>query len=937
MRLSQAGLEAENEAMSTCRVSAACVFTLVAFAVLAGIPCRGAESPKPRTVVGSSGVTLTVEPLADEYFDKAVEVRFKYTVKNGLPDGTAVVTMLNTDSGVEIVKSVPILLTEGEHRALAVWGKGAQDGGRLPELDEKPGDSRKVDVDADIEALFGKDDTKPAAPLSDRSDELPDGLYIPQVTLKDAAGGVLAELRFSSDEVKHMTVSGKAARKIGGATMDAKVASMQAWLAELRSLEAKARAAGADTSLPHLMVVALSQTAQTDKTYVAAKRYNVVLENYHYASGQVPKIRRQFEDLIRDPKSGVSADIIPRPKGRMTVKNGYFYAGDKPVFMAGYCMFALWLDLETIRELGFNLIHVSTSPDCIFPESEAPSRKLRVADYNDGTKCGAVEFLDACERLGMKVDFGLTTGGLPAWFWKKHPEAYLPHQHGASVAGMISYDIENPDALKLIERFYDAALTEIAGHPALNSFWLANEPSIINMSPYSAELFREYLEAKYLTVEKLNRAWGTSHASFADVKIRWGQKFGGDTPAAGIDFWWFNLGRLTHHFEWLQQLVRKHDPEVPCEYKLNNLQMGWFCPSPNVDQEGVTDISQIAGMDSGHLPFAKPYYDWLRSLSPEKPVVNLEAKIGGARTKLDFWKGVLSLGLAGIDWWCWHPKDLFSEGMCKTVSLHEGALAIYNIQRLFPQVMAFHQFPRSPFAVLYPDPVLPRAGQYFQVHTPVVNALTAMGYALDYVTEKRVEAGRLDAYRIVVLPAADWIKNGTFRRVEAFVRNGGTAVAIGTLPAHDEMGLPRDLGWLKTPASAKPYFGDPTNGVVYACGKGKVFVIPAAARDLDTKALLSQLIEIARQELPPQPVMISPTSGSESRTIPWKNAQGKDVFLTYVLNDWPCEGGERALEPRYNVTMKEGVDLITGEKIDPARFATPAPGVRLIEWTPASK
>jgi hypothetical protein len=531
------------------------------------------------------------------------------------------------------------------------------------------------------------------------------------------------------------------------------------------------------------------------------------------------------------------------------------------------------------------------------------------------------KLLDQCAELGIKVDLGLGVNP-PDWFFVRYPEARLK---GASVAGMINYDIENPDALKWIESYLDAAMAQIAGHPALNCVWLANEPSYLNLGPHSQELFRYHVMGKYQTVEKLNEAWGTKHASFNDVKITWG----GSSPAQ-IDFWWFNLGRLTKHFEWLAQLVRKHDPELPTAYKLNNLQMGWFCPSPNVDQEGVSDLTELIGMDSGALAFAKPYYDWLRSLSPEKPVVNLEFKAGGGTSSWSFWKGVLSLGLAGIDWWCWHPKATFSSAISYTAALHGGALATYHIQRLFPQVMAFHKFPRSPFVVLYPDPVLPRSRSYMAVEAPTAEALWWMGYAVDYATEKRVAAGRLGQYlyKIIVLPAADFIKDETFKRVEDFVRKGGVAVAIGDLPAHDPMGRPRELGWLKAPAEAKPAFADLPNSVVYDCGKGKIWMIPAG----DPKTLMPRLDEIARQELPPQPVVIR---NAENRTIPWKNAQGKDVFLTYLINEW--HGGGYAVEPRFNVPMKSGVDLITGEAVTPEKIMLKPSDVRLIEWTPDAK
>ena len=744
----------------------------------------------------------------------------------------------------------------------------------------------------------------------------------PLTRLKAALPCLLAEQRHSSDEINFMRATGKISRKLSRDVVVAKADEIRKWLGELKTLEAKARNAGADTSLPGLMITAMEKTVEMLPGHIGHLFYDLVIDNHAYCEKQVPRTRAQLESLVADPASGGTADIFPRPKARLTFKDGYFQDGDRPVFLLGQCMFSLWPDLKLMRKMNFNLVHIGEAVDKLFPdpETEAAAGRLLVADGSP--EMTVKDFLDECLELGIKVDLGLTARP-PSWFFDKHPDARLK---GFSVAGFIPFDVGHPDTLAWVEKYFDAIMPIIANHPALNSIWLANEPTYYDIGPLSAEQFRQTMREKYRTIEALNAALETAYASFEAIE----PPPIGSASRLGTEYWWFNLDRLTDFFKFMQRCVRKHDKTVNTCFKLNNLQMGWYCPPQNVDQEGVTDISEIVGMDSGTYPFAKPYYDWLRSLSPDKPMVNLEFKGGGTRTHLDIWKAALSLGHAGVDWWCWHPKPAFSRAMCDTVALHEGPLAMYNIQRNFDVVRVFHKFPRSPFVVLYPDPVLPRAWNYFQAHTPTVNALKYMGYAVDYATEKRIADGRLDQmqYDIIVLPAANYIKDETYTRVGEFVARGGKAVVVGDLPALDPMGNPRDLGWLKAPADAKPALPGCTNGVVFAHGGGTVWILPKE----EEKIIQSRLEAIAAQTLPPLPVVIK--DEIEYRTIPWKDDQGRDAYVTFILNEW-SDGRDRPIQADFRTPVQEAVDLMTGEPVDVTRIAIPPLHARLIRWTPA--
>ena len=958
-------------------------------AALVVVDASAASAPEG-LIEPKTGVALEVLPLqANYYAEPRIQVEFTYRVTKPQDDGKAVVTLLDVDSGEAFTKQFRIPLSFGGHRHWAAWGG-----------DKGPWTSS---TDSELDLLL-------AGELA-ADKPVPDGFYIPQVSILAADGAVLAEQKHSSDQIRRMRASGQASHKVSPETIRAKAAEIRGWFAELKALEAKARAAGADTSLPGIMITALDETLRVIPEHVAARNYNVVDANHGFAAKQVPRTRALFERLIADPASAEPADGFPRPKERMTFKNGYFHDGDKPVFMMGMCMFALWPHFERMREMNYNLVHIGANPLCLFPDSddvagdaaraaaearsaagrleesaraavglesdaeriegllldEAPSPstvaaadpaaatttnapanaaitvnpaaaltlriedvvlpeptgKLLMADYDD-PDLTIRRVLDRCSELGIKVDLGLNMHPVPKWFFEKYPDARL---QGYSTAGFIPFDIEHPAALAFTEKFFDIAMKEVAGHPALNSIWLANEPCMLNVGPLSGARFREAMREKYETLGKLNAAWGTTFKDFEEIKPDW--SWTSQSSPKDVDFWWFNVGRLTNYFEFMRRCVRKYDKTVNTCFKISNLQMGWHCPPGNVDAEGVNDISEIIGMDSGTMPFAHPYYDWLRSLSPEKPLVNLEFKGGGDATWLTMWRAAL-WGMAGIDWWCWHGDWKFASAMCYTVALHDGPLAMAQVQRNLDVVMAFQQFPRSPFVFVYPDPVLPRARSYFEVHTPTYHAISQLGHAVDYATEKRIAEGRLDQmkYDIIVLPAADYIRDETFERVGQFVSRGGKALVVGVFPERGPMGAPRDLGWLQVPKDAAPGVPGCTNSVRFAVGKGEVWTLPAG----DEATLRGWIGEFAAATLPPRPVVVDPAF--ESRTIRWK-----DGYVTYILPNyyqkWDGEGDAR-VDVVFGSPVEEAVDLISGERLDPANIVIPRFGVRLIRWTPAA-
>lgn len=823
-------------------------------------------------------VSIRVSPLnGSKVSTGRMEMEFFVKSNTDCGEATAVATLLNVDNGQKFERRFKISLNKGEQRHWAAWG------GEAPYCSGRTDGPARAEGDA-------------AEPF------VPDGFYIAQAQLIGADGRVIAEKKYSNDELYVMRVEKRFGRKISADVVKTAVAEIESWYKELSELREKAVAAGADTSRPDLLLVALKETLRQQKGRINAKEYKVILENRDYCRRKCPKVKAELERLIAEPKSAVPTAFVPMPKKRLGIKNGYFTTPDdgKPVFLLGQCIFAIWPHLDTMHALHYNLVHIEEDVDVLFPDSksEAPTGELVIADGRPPYKM--VDFLDKCLELGIKVDLGLTARP-PKWFFDKHPDAKLK---GHSVAGFVPFDIESAETREWVEKYYAAIMPKIAGHPALNCIWLANEPTYWNMGARAEAKFREAMRSKYGSIEKLNEAWGEKYASFDEVRVPADPK---KTSPAHAEYWKFNIGRLTEFFAFLKSCVRKYDKTVYTCYKLNNLHMGWFRPLPNCDQEGVSDLGELVGMDSGTYPFAKPFYDWLRCLSPEKPMVNLEFKGGGSRSKLDIWKSAM-FGLAGNDVWCWHANPRFSGTMAYTEALCEITEAMEGIQRNIEVVADFQKMPRSPFAVMYPDPVINLDKSYFDVHTPVVNALRDLGYTPDYMTEKRLLAGELDkrGYGMLILPNADYMRDETVEAIGKWIERGGKAVVIGDYPLHDPIGRVRTVPWKAHALLPKCDYEDEYG---------------------------RQLAELFGKELPAQPLFV-PSARERNvqfRTIARKNSEGRETFVSYLLNESSLN--DIVLKDiKLCAPAVEAKDLITGEKIDLSDVFLRRWDFRLIEW-----
>ncbi|MEU3249564.1 beta-galactosidase [Streptomyces sp. NPDC006997] len=188
---------------------------------------------------------------------------------------------------------------------------------------------------------------------------------------------------------------------------------------------------------------------------------------------------------------------------------------------------------------------------------------------------GAREFgwldrlLDLLHAHGVGVVLATPTSAPPPWLGRLHPET-LPRDADGRVewwGGRQHFSHSSA-----VYRRHAAAITEdlaarYADHPALTLWHINNEYCTPDHGDEAAARFRDWLRARYGTVDALNDAWGT--AFWSQGYDNWAEILPArrthylKNPAQVLDFRRFTSDMLLECFTAERDIVRRHTPHLP--------------------------------------------------------------------------------------------------------------------------------------------------------------------------------------------------------------------------------------------------------------------------------------------------------------------------------------------------------------------------------------
>jgi beta-galactosidase len=182
------------------------------------------------------------------------------------------------------------------------------------------------------------------------------------------------------------------------------------------------------------------------------------------------------------------------------------------------------------------------------------------------------EVMDLLHEHDIAVDLATATATPPPWLSTAYPEILPVDREGHTLwpgsrqAWCPSSPLYRELALALTDRLAD----RYHGHPALAMWHVSNEYACHNLPCYCdtcAAAFRQWLERRYTSLDRLNDAWSTAFWSqrytvWEDVMPpRITTTF--NNPTHVLDYHRFGSDTLLDFYRAEHEVIRRHSPDVP--------------------------------------------------------------------------------------------------------------------------------------------------------------------------------------------------------------------------------------------------------------------------------------------------------------------------------------------------------------------------------------
>ncbi|MBO6158136.1 MAG: beta-galactosidase [Firmicutes bacterium] len=460
-------------------------------------------------------------------------------------------------------------------------------------------------------------------------------------------------------------------------------------------------------------------------------------------------------------------------------------------------------DMRLAKEAGINVLSIGIfSWSMLEPEED-------VYDFS-----WLDEVMDLLAENGMKANLATPSGARPVWMAKKHPEVLRIERNGVrnEFGGRHNACLSSPYFREKVTKINTLLAERYKDHPALGMWHISNEYGGSGDSacycPYCKERFRDFLKARYGTIDALNDAWWTTFWShrFDDFSQIEPPTERGDMNLHGLNLDWhrFTTWQYVDFYELETAPLKKITPDKPCTANL----MRWFKP---INYFQLADQLDVVSWDN--YPLWKNtredasvametafMHDLFRSLKKGKPFLLMEScpsavnwqpvsKIYAPGAHLSHSMQAVAHGSDSVMYFQFRKSRGSSEKFHGAVVDHEGQ----GKTRIFKEICQTGKalsgldeivgttYPARAAVLFdwenwwaYDDAQFAHNDHknYQEMVLEYYEAFYRLGIPVDIIDE----TCDLEKYQLVVTPLMYMLRNGFEKKIEQFVKNGGTWV-----------------------------------------------------------------------------------------------------------------------------------------------------------------
>lgn len=472
-------------------------------------------------------------------------------------------------------------------------------------------------------------------------------------------------------------------------------------------------------------------------------------------------------------------------------------------------------DLSKIKQLGFNTVRTWVEWNVAEPEES----KYHLENFD--------LLLRLANEVGLRVIVQVYVDSAPEWVGKKYPDGRYAAQDGMPIPSQAApgYCFDHRGVRKAILDFFQEVARHAAASRAFYGWDLWSEPAALNWArigyksepmfcycPSSQERFRQWLKAKYQTLDRLNEAW---HRTFTDWSQVEPPRYG--TILTYTDFmdWRIFYGyKLAEDLAMRNQAVKAVDPDhVTTSHAPNPSPLIRTLADPYDPADDYLMKDSVDFFGTSFYPkLTAPEHNW--TLERRVLAMDLTSSMTGRRgfyvgelqagygvhgtvvgspvtaSDLEMWTwGMVSRGARAITYYAFYPMNagyesggygmIALDGTLTERSRHAGEIA-RRIEENSDLLLQSHP-ERAEVAIVF-SPLTPLVGGYDEESGRTAIHEAVAGYhrmffernlPVDVLSSRELAQDELQQYELVIVPYPLMLTEEEARVLKEYVSGGG--------------------------------------------------------------------------------------------------------------------------------------------------------------------